>query len=95
MRRYRISEQSREDLRDIHGYIARDDPEAADRFVDLFFDKFEILAETPHIGTLVEQISPGLRAFSFRRYVIFFRASDTEVEIVRVMQGSQDYWSQF
>jgi plasmid stabilization system protein ParE len=49
--RYRLAELAQQDLADIHGYIAGDNPSAADRLLTTFFETFGVLATHPALGT--------------------------------------------
>ena len=50
MSRFHLSPRAKTDLAEIHRYIAQDNPAAADRFIDGFFDVFHLLARNPEIG---------------------------------------------
>ena len=47
MSEYRLGKLARQDLRDIWNYIADDNPDAADRMVELIISKFATLAASP------------------------------------------------
>lgn len=44
----------------------------------------------PEIGPSREQLAPGLRAQFHKAYVIYYRATETELIIVRVLHGARD-----
>jgi plasmid stabilization system protein ParE len=44
MSRYRFTEQTRQDLNEIWRYIAEDNPNAADHFLDTLYEKFVLVA---------------------------------------------------
>jgi toxin ParE1/3/4 len=90
MKQYRVSEDARSDLDDIWFYIARDNVEAADRFIRAIVSRFPQLADMPHIGRSREELSPHLRSFPVGRYIIFYRPVKDGVEIVRVLHGARD-----
>ena len=48
--RLRRTARAEEDLIDIWAYVARDNPAAADRLLDLLDEKSQALARTPQIG---------------------------------------------
>ena len=96
MRRYRLSRRAKKDLDEIWLYIARDNIEAATRFVDLLTDKFPLLADSPRMGRLREDLQPDLRSFPVKNYLIFYRSlGKTGVAIVRVVHGARDLKSLF
>ena len=64
--RYRLAPAAQQDIREHWHYIgiANHSPDAADRVVDLFFEKFELFATHPEIGELAhdfQDIRPGMR----------------------------------
>ena len=95
MSRYRLSEQSRSDLDDIWLYIASDNVSAADRFVDELVGNFETLATQPGIGRTRHGLAESLRSFPVGNYVIFYRAMQDGIEVVRVLSGFRDIPSIF
>jgi toxin ParE1/3/4 len=76
--------------------IAKDDPKAADEFVHAVDASFEFLARFPESGDVVrtrKQRVRGARLWQvkgFRNYVILYRATDVEVEILTVFQGARN-----
>ncbi len=90
MSRYRLSERSRSDLDEIWLYIASDSATAADRFIDELVGKFETLATQPGIGRTRDELGESLRSFPVGNYVIFYRAMQDGVEVVRVLSGFRD-----
>ena len=95
MSRYRVSPQAREDLKDIHRYIARYNPVAAGRLRRLFFEKFRLLAGEPLMGQACPELRPHLRAFTVGNYVIFFVPTPFGIEVERVLHGARDLESLF
>ena len=51
MRRYVVTPMAEKDLDEITGYIAADDPIAANRLIDRIEAKCQALAEMPGIGS--------------------------------------------
>lgn len=86
---------ARDDLKDIHDFIARDDIEAALRFVQRLEQRCKNLADMPGMGRRRDDLVPGLRSVVEGNYIIFYRLADDNVIIQRVLQGSQDLPSQF
>ena len=52
-------------LKDIHDYIAKDNPKAAVRVVDGIYDRVQMLKDNPHIGHLYDRLPRKKSAFSF------------------------------
>jgi len=81
------------DLRELYDYIAR---EAGDTIAGNYIDRIEAacmsLETSPQRGTKRDNIRPGIRTMGFeRRATIVFRVLKSEVLIVRIFYGGQDY----
>ena len=92
-----LAPAARDDLDEIHAYIAADNPDAADRVQEAAFTTFAWLGELPHLGRFRRFQNPlltDLRSFGvsgYSNYLIFYRVRADAVEIVRVMHGAQDF----
>jgi len=88
--------QAAADLSDIASYIAEDNLDAAERFLDAAEEAFALLASMPSMGRAVNFQSPaaqGIRVWrvrGFERYLIFYRAVAHGIEIVRVLHAARD-----
>ena len=90
--------QAIQDLSDIAVYLAeqsgRDD--LAFRFLDAAESSFEDLAAMPELGTARECVDPALegvrmwRVAGFDNYLIFYRCTQSGVEIIRVVHAKRD-----
>ena len=49
-----------------------------------------LYCEFPHSGPAREQLAAGLRAGFSGRYVLYHRAAETELTIVRVLHNTRD-----
>jgi toxin ParE1/3/4 len=78
------------DLLDIWDYIADDSFERADQFLDRIESKLQALARTPGMGKRREELLPGLQSFPIGNYVVFYRASEDGIDVIRVLRGSRD-----
>jgi toxin ParE1/3/4 len=85
-----ISPIAEEDLDAIWFYIAEDNPEKADRYMDHLIGKAQILVENPKIGILREELRPRLRSFPVDHYLLFYRSINTGIELARVLHSSRD-----
>jgi toxin ParE1/3/4 len=47
---YALTGQAKKDLSEINDFIAEDDPQAANRFLDAFERKCQMLAQFPEMG---------------------------------------------
>ncbi|MGG6263664.1 type II toxin-antitoxin system RelE/ParE family toxin [Leptolyngbya sp. AN03gr2] len=79
-----------QDLLEIWNYIAEDSPDRADEFLDQVEAKLEALARYPGMGRKREEIMPELQSFPVGNDVIFYRAIDGGIEVIRVLRGSRD-----
>jgi toxin ParE1/3/4 len=87
--------QANVDLTEIWCYIAKDNPTAADRFLDSVDQKCETLVRFPRMGQACDDLAPGLLLFTLDRYVIYYHPIDSGIEIVRVVSGARDVGSLF
>ena len=85
-----IADMALTDLRDVWGYIARDDIDAADKFVDEVYQRCERLVQFPETGRRRDELLPGLRSLPIGRYIVFYRLRGEAVEIARVLSAYRD-----
>lgn len=91
-----ITPAAENDLINIWLYIARDNPEAADRVYEAAENTFQTLAATPRMGTLYRSRRAqleGLRFFpvsNFKNYVVYYREHPQGIEIIRVLHAHMD-----
>jgi toxin ParE1/3/4 len=85
-----FTENAERDLVEIGNFIARDSPANAAQFVLRLEQHCSLLASHPLAGRVRDELAPGLRSLAYGRYVIFYRALDDTVEIVRVLHGARD-----
>lgn len=81
-----VSPKAREDLREAHEYIAKDNPDAADRVLAHLVEIFGMLASELLTGREVH-LRGGRKVFTWPAppYRIYFRKSSSDVlEVVRV-----------
>lgn len=87
VRRSALAEQ---DYRDVWRYIASDNPDAADRLLRRIDAKLELYALNPSMGTMRDNLAPGLRSFSMGNYLVFYRAGTDGIELVRLLHGARE-----
>lgn len=71
-------------------FIARDSISAADRPNDDLLAAFKLLAEFPQAGRERPELGVGIRSRPVQSYVIFYRETPTQLQIVRVVHGARD-----
>jgi toxin ParE1/3/4 len=95
MTSYIISPLASRDLDNIFDYFAEFSIDAGERFVEDFNKKCRNLVAFPNIGRAYTEIEYSLRGVPLSDYIIFYRAMDSSVEIVRVVSGYRDLDSLF
>lgn len=85
-----FSPKSRGDLQSILEFISRDNAKAAVSFVDQLIDRCRMLSRFPEMGTLREELVPGLRSFAVGNYVIYYFNQSERIRIERVLHGALD-----
>lgn len=74
---------------DIASFIARDNPAAAERWINELFDAVERLAEFPESGRIVPEVGvQRIRELIFGAYRVIYSVRG-KVEILTVRRGSQ------
>lgn len=95
MKKHRVTfrRSAERDLFRLYDYIASESsPEVAGGFVDRIEEACLALETFPERGTCRDDIRPGLRLVGFeRRATIIFQVKRSEVVIVRILYGGQDY----
>jgi toxin ParE1/3/4 len=95
MKRYRVGFRpgAEADLFGIYRYIAAESGHAvAGGFIDRIEAACLALETFPERGTRRDDIRPGLRTMGFeRRATIVFQVQKSEVVVVRIFYGGQDY----
>lgn len=84
------SPKAEADLINIWLYIAEDQPENADRFLDRLDAAAMALAETPGMGVDRPSLSEGLKCFPVGNYILYYRVKPPKLELVRVLSASRD-----
>lgn len=73
-------------------YIAADNPDAAERVRDAIVSAVERLADHPHGGRIGRRAGTReLVITNFPAYIVVFRVTETEVRILRVWHGRQNW----
>jgi toxin ParE1/3/4 len=89
-------DRAKRDLLNHYVFIGRDSPSAADRLLVNAQRTFALLAEMPGAGRAWRSREPRLRnvrvfpVVGFRNYLVFYRAEERTLTIVRVLHGARD-----
>ena len=90
-KKLRISAPAKADLTGIGDYTRRQWGAAQkQKYLDQIRDKFKALLETPGLGPPRDDISEGLRSCPVGKHLIFYRTTDAELLIIRVLHESMD-----
>ncbi len=95
MHHVRILPSANIDLIEIADYLYSRNVSAADRILDAINERIENLRKLPLSGPLRDDLSPGLRYFVEKDYLVFYRVEDEEVHIIRVLHGKRDLDAEF
>ena len=95
-RRLFYSPLSRRDLDDIFDYITNEleNPSAARDTVAAILDRAEDLESFPFVGSIVEGLSftsDEYRFLGVKNYLIFYRVTETEIFIDRILFAKREY----
>lgn len=95
---YRTLPKADEDLIEGARWIRADNSQAARRFLDAAFAAFDRLAEFPESGPVARFKNRRLAGVRFcvlpppfNRWLIFYRIIGDEIEIIRVLYGTQNW----
>jgi toxin ParE1/3/4 len=89
--------QAVDDLLEIASFIAADNLDAAERFLDAAEAAFAQLAALPSIGAPVpfaSLLTQGVRVWrveGFERYLIFYVASKHSIQVIRILHTARDF----
>jgi plasmid stabilization system protein ParE len=90
MKRFKLSPEAAQDIREIWAYIAAYSIKAARRIRLQIFDACQRIAENPEIGHRREDLTDKPVLFwSMDSYLVIYSARKP-VEIVRVLHGARD-----
>lgn len=84
------------DLEDHITYFGQFDSRLGERFLSAVEQAFVQLGEVPEIGQVEDVLAEravGIRRWhipEFRNYLIFYRISDSHLEIIRILHGARD-----
>ena len=93
---YLVRPKARRDIWEIADYIAADNIEASDRFLDEVQNAFQQLAGMPLMGSARRFRRPSLQGVRlwpiphFEKHLVIYRPRKDGVEIVRVLHGARN-----
>lgn len=90
-----FSKPAERDLEDIADYIAHDNPRRALSYIAEIQARCRNIAAFPEAAPLREEFGAGLRVIPFGRYLIFYKAEQDTVRIVRILSAFRRLSSEF
>lgn len=86
------TEEAERWLKDIHDYIAGDNPESAVRVVEAIYDKAQLLGRFPEMGHRYDRIPDRhIRILLYGHYrIAYLIKPDGNIDIVGVFHGALD-----
>ena len=95
MRRITRTALADQDFHDIVDYLSERSEPAADRFTAELADQLRLLAGQPRMGRPRDDLKAGVRSAEVGRYVVFYRFTDDELVVLRIIHGSRDISAEF
>ncbi len=91
MKEPKLSDLAKNDLAEIWATIAAArDEQTAERMTGKILAKCRTHVQFPETGRRRDEIIPGLRSFPVRPYVVFFRAEEGTILVLRILHGRRD-----
>ncbi|MCL5113054.1 MAG: type II toxin-antitoxin system RelE/ParE family toxin [Patescibacteria group bacterium] len=90
----RLLRLAEEDLTEIISYVAADRPSMAKKLLGRFNIKLSVLAISPHVGHLPNELSLnqlGYRYLVLDNYLIFYVIEGRMIYVHRIVHGARDY----
>ena len=95
MSRFHFRPQALHDLKELITYISEDSPQAAERMHDAIIETCKVLADNPLVAIEADGLTvSGIRRLPvkfFPKYSIFYRVTETGIEIIRLGFGGRDW----
>jgi toxin ParE1/3/4 len=89
---YVLSPRARIDIQDIYDYSAATwGIEQAEDYIRLLQSAIETVAEEPRRGRPCDELRRGYRKYAVGSHVLFYRAVDAGVDVVRILHGGMDF----
>ena len=90
MKEYSLSPDADEDLREIWNHLAVKNRKAANSLLLEFYNAFDLIAANPDMGRRYDERYPGLQVFVSDKYHIFYRVTNDDAQIKRIIHGARD-----
>jgi plasmid stabilization system protein ParE len=94
MRAWEFTPRAKHDLFEIWDYIAKDNPQAADRVAQAIFLACELLSNSPLAGKVREDLAPAPLRFwlvhPYVNYCVVYNPESKPLQIIRIIHGARD-----
>ena len=86
-----ISKKVVSDLEEIWLYtVEKWSVEQADRYYNLIFDEINYICKNSSAGKSMEHVRKGYRSAKVKSHLIFYRVTNTSIEIIRILHERMD-----
>lgn len=85
------SSRADQDLIEIWSYVAKDNPNAADRLLRRLDERVQKLQDYPEQGEALPNSNAGMRRIVEGSYLIFYQILDDVIRVVRVLHTSRQW----
>ena len=88
---FKITSKALDDLRSIGQYTSsRWGVAQRNRYLAMLDNSFQAISNEPLLGKPCDDIKPGYRKYYAGRHLIFYRTTQSNVQIVRILHDSMD-----
>lgn len=95
MNSFKVSELGQEDLISIYEHLGAKNQDAATRLMQIFREKFQLLAQFPNMGRERNELLLYLRSFPVGKYIVFYQPIADGIEVLRVQHSARDLRGMF
>jgi toxin ParE1/3/4 len=86
-----VTPRARQDIKRIAAYTLDTWGQAQmARYIDHLHERFSELARFPHLGRPRDEIAAGYRSIVQGSHIVFYRTTDRDLIIVRILHGRMD-----
>jgi toxin ParE1/3/4 len=82
--------QAEADLIEIWNNIAQDSPTRADKLLDEIDEKSQMLALSPFVGKVRDELGAEIRSFLIGNDVLSYQPIENTIDIIRFLHGARD-----
>jgi toxin ParE1/3/4 len=89
---YVLSPRAQADIEEIWDYTAANwDAKQAELYIRQLQLSVEAVAHNPRLGRPCDEVRVGYRKYLAGSHVLFYRLTDTGVDVVRILHGRMDF----